>query len=182
MNPGRKQNPRAPKTASTSSSARAFTRAHIWRLAGYVHPPFRPEQEALYGGACQGRPLPGFTRGPALAPRELARLLVPGLAVDHGGLRLGSGGGWYDRLRADPLWRAVPALVVVPAVCVVARLPGDPWDVPFPGWLTETGLHWITAAAAAAPDAAAAAAPDAAVAPDTAPTSDDGSAASVATS
>ncbi len=120
--------------------------------------------------------IPAPTASTPLAPRELALLLVPGLAVDHGGLRLGSGGGWYDRLRADPLWRAVPALVVVPAACVVARLPGDPWDVPFPGWLTETGLHWITAPAAAA------AAPNAAVAPDAAPTSDDGSAASVATS
>jgi 5-formyltetrahydrofolate cyclo-ligase len=32
--------------------------------------------------------------------------------------------------------------VVVPAACVVPRLPRDPWDVPFPGWLAETGLHW----------------------------------------
>ncbi len=121
--------------------------------------------------------IPAPTAATPLAPHELALLLVPGLAVDQKGLRLGSGGGWYDRLRADPLWRAVAALVVVPAACVVASLPGDPWDVPFPGWLTETGPHWITAAA---PDAAAAAAaaPDAAVAPDP----DGGSAASVATS
>ena len=77
----------------------------------------------------------------ALRPEEVGLLLVPGLAVDARGLRLGSGGGWYDRLRSEDAWRSVPALVVVPAACVVPRLPDDPWDVPFPGWLTETGVH-----------------------------------------
>ena len=69
---------------------------------------------------------------------------MPALALDpHSGIRLGSGGGWYDRLRADPSWRAVPALAVLPAACVLADLPRDPWDVPFAGWLDETGLHWL---------------------------------------
>ncbi len=85
--------------------------------------------------------IPAPTAATPLEPAALGLLLVPALAVDHSGVRLGSGGGWYDRLRSDPLWAVVPALVVVPAVCVVPRLPRDPWDVPFPGWLTETGLH-----------------------------------------
>jgi 5-formyltetrahydrofolate cyclo-ligase len=25
--------------------------------------------------------------------------------------------------------------------CVVSALPRDPWDVPFDGWLDETGVH-----------------------------------------
>ena len=86
--------------------------------------------------------IPAPAPGAPLRPDQLGLLLVPALAADPSGLRLGSGGGWYDRLRSDPLWQAVPALVVVPAVCVVPRLPRDPWDVPFPGWLAETGLHW----------------------------------------
>ncbi len=82
--------------------------------------------------------------GLELPPAALALLLVPALAFDpHSGIRLGSGGGWYDRLRADPSWRAVPALAVLPAACVLADLPRDPWDVPFAGWLDETGLHWL---------------------------------------
>jgi 5-formyltetrahydrofolate cyclo-ligase len=66
---------------------------------------------------------------------------VPALGFDRHGIRLGSGGGWYDRLRADPAWRAVPALAVLPAACLVEQLPRDPWDVPFDGWLDETGVH-----------------------------------------
>lgn len=78
-----------------------------------------------------------------LRPEQLALLLIPALAFEpHHGIRLGSGGGWYDRLRADPAWAAVPAVAVLPACCVVPGLPRDPWDVPLTGWLSETGLHW----------------------------------------
>ena len=84
--------------------------------------------------------------GPALAPGQLGLLLVPALGFDRHGIRLGSGGGWYDRLRADPAWRAVPSLAVLPAACLVEQLPRDPWDVPFDGWLDETGVHPLPAA------------------------------------
>jgi 5-formyltetrahydrofolate cyclo-ligase len=83
--------------------------------------------------------------GPPLEAQQLDLLLVPALAVDQRGVRLGYGGGWYDRLRAEPAWRGVPALVVLPAACVCERLPADPWDVLFDGWLDERGCHWIGA-------------------------------------
>jgi 5-formyltetrahydrofolate cyclo-ligase len=83
-------------------------------------------------------------RGPALAPGQLGLVLVPALGFDRHGIRLGSGGGWYDRLRADPAWRAVPALAVLPAACLVEQLPRDPWDVPFDGWLDERGIHPVS--------------------------------------
>jgi len=89
-----------------------------------------------------GIPAP-VASGPPLQAGQLVLLLVPALAVDRRGVRLGYGGGWYDRLRADPAWRQVPALVVLPAACVCDRLPDDPWDVPFDGWLDEHGCHWI---------------------------------------
>jgi 5-formyltetrahydrofolate cyclo-ligase len=79
---------------------------------------------------------------PELRAGALGLLLVPALAFDpSSGIRLGYGGGWYDRLRADPAWRAVPALAVLPSAGLCAGLPREPWDVPFRGWLDERGVH-----------------------------------------
>ncbi|MCP9794466.1 5-formyltetrahydrofolate cyclo-ligase [Synechococcus lacustris L1E-Slac] len=97
-----------------------------------------PPDGPLVEDAC-GIPAPAFHG--ALRPEEIALLLVPALAVDQSGIRLGYGGGWYDRLRQDPTWQQVPALVVLPQCCVVEQLPRDPWDVPFAGWITETGCQ-----------------------------------------
>jgi 5-formyltetrahydrofolate cyclo-ligase len=83
--------------------------------------------------------IPAPVAAAPLQADQLALLLVPALAMDQRGIRLGSGGGWYDRLRADPAWRQVPALAVLPAACVAPSLPADPWDVPFTGWLDESG-------------------------------------------
>lgn len=83
--------------------------------------------------------------GPDLEPTQLGLLLVPALACDHAGYRLGYGGGWFDRLRSAPAWRAVPALAVLPEGCLREQLPRDPWDVPLDGWLHERGLVWLQA-------------------------------------
>jgi 5-formyltetrahydrofolate cyclo-ligase len=109
--------------------------------------PWRPG-DPLAADAC-GIPAPLPPRpgeGTPLPPTALAALLVPALAIDRHGVRLGSGGGWYDRLRGDSAWRAVPSLAVLPAACVSGELlPRDPWDVPFDGWIDETGLHRVAA-------------------------------------
>jgi len=121
--------------------------------AVHAGPPANPALRLLYLPWRPGDPLApdacGIPSPPApasgeapLAPHQMALLLVPALAIDRSGIRLGSGGGWYDRLRADPHWRTVPALAVLPAACVSPTpLPRDPWDVPFDGWLDETGWH-----------------------------------------
>lgn len=101
---------------------------------------YRPWQpgEALPHDDC-GIPAPPPSAG-ELTAGALALLLVPALAIDRQGLRLGYGGGWYDRLRSRPDWRRVPALAVLPGGCLLERLPGDPWDVPLDGWICEQGL------------------------------------------
>lgn len=74
-----------------------------------------------------------------LAADGLALLLIPALAIDHRGVRLGYGGGWYDRLRQDRPWRQVEALAVLPQACICPRLPREPWDIPLDGWVSERG-------------------------------------------
>jgi 5-formyltetrahydrofolate cyclo-ligase len=118
--------------------------------AGLLALPVVENQQLLYRAWNRQVPLrpddcgiPAPQETSPLQPDELGLLLVPALALDRRGIRLGSGGGWYDRLRADPAWRAVPALVVLPAACLTAELPCDPWDVPFEGWLDELGIHWL---------------------------------------
>ena len=68
--------------------------------------------------------------GPALAPGALGSadaVLLPALAVDHGGVRLGRGGGYYDRaLAVVPSGR--PLIALLHDGELVARLPADPWD------------------------------------------------------
>lgn len=77
-----------------------------------------------------------------LEAEQIGLLLAPALAFDRAGIRLGYGGGWFDRLRQQSPWNQVPALAVVARGCLVEQLPADPWDVPFPGWLDEQGVHW----------------------------------------
>ena len=84
--------------------------------------------------------IPSPSIGSDLQPKEISLLLVPALAIDSSGIRLGYGGGYYDRLRSDPLWASIPAWVVLPSNCIQSSpLPRDPWDLPFNGWISEKG-------------------------------------------
>ena len=84
--------------------------------------------------------IPAPSKGIPLKPEQISLLLVPALSVDAHGIRLGYGGGYYDRLRADPDWADVPAWAVLPSICLSSTpLPRGQWDVPFHGWITEFG-------------------------------------------
>lgn len=120
--------------------------ALIRRLALPVVRPVDGIGQLTYGAwhpadplGADGCGIPAPMASSPLQAQALALLLVPALAMDQRGIRLGSGGGWYDRLRADPAWCQLPALAVLPAACLAPSLPADPWDVPFTGWLDETG-------------------------------------------
>lgn len=77
------------------------------------------------------------------AVQEADAVLLPGLAVDERGMRLGRGGGSYDRVLAR-LERAGadPALVVLLyASEVVGRVPEEPHDRPVHAVVTPTGVR-----------------------------------------
>lgn len=70
---------------------------------------------------------------PAVAPGEVDLLLLPGVAFDREGYRLGYGGGYFDRWLAEPGLRA-ESVGVAYAGSLVERLPRAPWDRAA-GWL-----------------------------------------------
>lgn len=72
-------------------------------------------------------------------PEELGLVLVPGLAFDRRGYRLGYGKGYYDRLLA-----ANPGLCAC-GICMrqffVDELPADAWDQRVGLVVMEDGIH-----------------------------------------
>ena len=82
----------------------------------------------------------------AINPSNISILLVPAIAIDQEGYRLGYGGGYFDRLRQSKLWISIPSFVVISNNCISKKpLPRDKWDLPFDGWISEEGLHQIEA-------------------------------------
>jgi 5-formyltetrahydrofolate cyclo-ligase len=84
--------------------------------------------------------------GPRLgvaAVLEADLLVVPALAVDPHGRRLGRGGGSYDRVLAR-VAGTVPALAVVDDTEVVPVVPAEPHDRPVQGYVTPSGVHRVS--------------------------------------
>ncbi|MGV3154775.1 MULTISPECIES: 5-formyltetrahydrofolate cyclo-ligase [unclassified Corynebacterium] len=68
-------------------------------------------------------------------------LLVPAMAVDRRGFRLGKGAGYYDRALAGLPAGGPLKLAVVRSSEVVDELPADAHDVPCDGALTDAGVE-----------------------------------------
>ena len=65
-------------------------------------------------------------------------IFIPCLAVDKNLTRLGYGGGYFDRLRQDKDWKAIPCIGVLTSNCVSDySLTRADWDIPLSGFITE---------------------------------------------
>ena len=85
--------------------------------------------------------IPAPLNGTLLEPKDISVILVPAIAIDKKGNRLGYGAGCFDLLRKDKSWQAIPSFVVLPQECVSSSpFPIDSWDIPFEGWITEYGM------------------------------------------
>jgi len=83
-----------------------------------------------------GIPEPLGTR--RVTTRELQLIVVPLVAFDAAGNRLGMGGGYYDRALAGRRRNTFLAGAAF-SLQGVARLPAQPWDVPLDLVITERG-------------------------------------------
>jgi 5-formyltetrahydrofolate cyclo-ligase len=81
--------------------------------------------------------------GPRLGPEALSEaglVIVPAMAVDHAGNRLGRGAGYYDRALAPV---TAPVCAVVHANELMESVPHEVHDVPVQMAVTETGLFRV---------------------------------------
>jgi 5-formyltetrahydrofolate cyclo-ligase len=109
----------------------------LWKRGGYVLLPLlRPDADldwASYEGPDSLRPGPRGLAEPAEPPRGMdavARadlVLVPALAVDRGGVRLGRGGGSYDRALAR-VAPGIPTIALVYDGELLDEVPADDHD------------------------------------------------------
>lgn len=74
---------------------------------------------------------------PSVAPAAIDFVLVPGVAFDPAGRRLGYGGGYYDRL-LPLIAQAVPRIAGAFDVQIVATVPAAPHDLAVDAVVTET--------------------------------------------
>ncbi len=77
---------------------------------------------------------------PILNVGEVDLILVPAIACDAQGYRLGYGGGFYDRLLSGNGWHSKPTVGIIFEFALLASLPIDPWDQPLKAVCTEVGL------------------------------------------
>ena len=78
--------------------------------------------------------------GDLLLPEKFDMIMLPVVAFDKTGTRLGMGAGYYDRTLTDIQG---PLLVGIAYECQrEVDLQVDPWDIPLQVIITETGVHW----------------------------------------
>ena len=74
----------------------------------------------------------------SLSHKQISLIFVPCLSVDKNLIRLGYGGGYFDKLRRDKNWRNVPCIGVLTSNCLSTNpLTKAEWDIPLSGFITE---------------------------------------------
>ena len=97
---------------------------HLWK----------PEDSVQVGAYGITEPL---THAPTIEPADVDLILVPCVACDYQGYRLGYGGGYYDRLLSSPHWASKPTIGIVFDFAYLPQIPLESWDKPLQVVITE---------------------------------------------
>lgn len=73
---------------------------------------------------------------PLVQVGDIDAALIPGLAWDRAGHRLGRGAGYYDRLLVHPDWRGFRCGLFF-AAQETPSVPHEPWDIPLDAVVTD---------------------------------------------
>jgi 5-formyltetrahydrofolate cyclo-ligase len=111
---------------------------HLWFAPYRPGDPLRPNKFGIPEPVC---PLRRMRRA-----QDLDLIMVPLLAFDRLGQRLGMGGGFYDRTLAFRLrrrfWKRPRIIGLAYSFQKVDVIPSRPWDVPLDGVVTERNA-WL---------------------------------------
>jgi 5-formyltetrahydrofolate cyclo-ligase len=117
-----------------------FAGPSLWFCEWRAGDPLVPNRFAI------PEPLP--RRHPPHHAWQLDLLLVPLVAFDARGNRLGMGGGYYDRtlayLHHRVHWRRPRVVGLAHSLQRVDSLPKNAWDIPVDGVITERATHRFT--------------------------------------
>ncbi len=80
---------------------------------------------------------------PILSVAKVDLILIPAVACDHQGYRLGYGGGYYDRLLSDPFLAKIPTIGVVFEFAYLPAIPIESWDIPLSLVCTENSVYHL---------------------------------------
>lgn len=79
--------------------------------------------------------------------RELDAILMPLVAFDKNGNRIGMGGGFYDRtlanLQVTNGWQRPKRIGIAYSLQQVDNINGEKWDIPLHAVATEQGITWF---------------------------------------
>jgi 5-formyltetrahydrofolate cyclo-ligase len=78
---------------------------------------------------------------PILQSQEVDLILVPAVACDREGYRLGYGGGFYDRMLSQSQWQNKTTIGIVFQFAYLPKLPVEPWDIRLDYICTETTIQ-----------------------------------------
>ena len=128
----------------------------LWRAGKSCYLPVLHEKVHSMGFAhyarstvlCQNRYRIFEPKEPRYVDHDLLDIvLVPLLAFDKKGSRLGLGGGYYDQSFNFLLSVKRPAKPLLVGLCFsqqeAASIPRDSWDVPLDAVITEEGIRWF---------------------------------------